>query len=340
MSAIVPFDFSAPAVALGRRRANSINADAVMGATGFPVLSIKGKVFALVKDSERKVLTRVIDGEEIPVSNLPLAVVRANTKARVFYGKSYVEGESDGTKPSCFSHDGVAPDPGAEQAQAKNCQLCPHAVWGSKLSADGQGGKGTACAVNTRLAVVDPAFPTTPFLLRVPAGSRSNFSDAVKLVDAHGKDYNEAVFRVSFDKDAPSPKLTFRPNGMLGDDVLAAVRALWNDPVVLDIVGVGPASAAPLGAEEVAAALAADAAVIEAKRSAKKPAALPAPAVTVDEDDVAAVLAAPAPTKPKATKAEVAAVPAKAAVKPAPVDADDTSDLLNGLRGLLGNKDD
>lgn len=350
MSALIPYDFSAPVPAVtNKRRENSINNDVVMGQAGFPVLSIKGKVFTLVKDNERKVLTRIIDDEEVPIASLPLAVVRANSKARVFYGKSYVEGESEGQKPMCFSHDGVAPDASSEEKQANKCQVCPHAAWGSKVSSDGQGGKGTACTVNTRLAVVDPSYPTTPFLLRVPAGSRVNFSDAVKIADAHGKDYNQVVFQVGFDKEAPSPKLTFRPKGILADDVAGKVSDLWEDPVVLDIVGVprpatdapaletkAPAKAAPneVDEDELAAALQAKEAAAKAKASAKaKPAAKPAP---VDDDELEGALGG-------AVEAEKPAAKPKPAAKAKPAASDDeggVDDLLGGLQSLLGAKDD
>jgi hypothetical protein len=132
--------------------------------------------------------------------------------------------------------------------------MCPHSQWGTKLAADGLG-KGTACTVNTRLAVADPKAPETPFLLRVPAGSRTNFSAAVQTADSHGKDYNEVVMRISFDQDAPSPKLIFKPNALLTDETFAKVEAMYDNQLVKDIVGV----AVPRMAEEA------------------EPAALPAP---------------------------------------------------------------
>ena len=330
MTAIIPFEFKAPAVALNRRRENSINRDAMLGVAGFPVLSIKGKVFTLVKDSERKVLTRVIDGEEEPISAISLAVVRANIKARVYYDKGYVEGESDGAKPKCFSNDGIAPDPSVAVAdrQAAKCQMCPHAVWGTKVSRDGQEAKGTACSPNIRLAVADPNAPDTVFLLRVPPASRTNFSDAVKLADAHDKDYNQVVFRVAFDKDAPSPKLTFRPTGILSDATAAAVAAKWEDPTVLDIVGT-------VGKETPAL-------------PAPAPAAPPPLAPAEDEDDAPALGAAaeePAPAPAPAPAARKTTRKATPAPAPAPAPAADDEDegggdLLSSLSALLNSKDD
>lgn len=327
MSAIIPFDFAAPATR-GSRRPNSINLDAMIASAGFPVISIKGKTFAIVKDGERRVLTREIDDEQVPVASLTMAVVRANARARVFYGKAYVEGDSEGAKPTCFSHDGQTPDAQAETPQSNNCQLCPHAQWGTKVSADGLG-KGTACTVNTRLAVTDPKNPEVVYLLRVPAGSRTNFSDAVKLVDSHGKDYNEVQMRISFDQDAPSPKLVFKPTGILSDDTFAKIEMLSNDPTVRDIVGVPSLRVA----QEVAPRVAALAAPVKT------------PVVT--DDEIQAALAGPKVEEALA-KVMAPAKPRAAAVKPAPVAAPvkatapaaDASGLLADLNSLLGASDD
>lgn len=327
MSAIIPFDFAAPATR-GSRRPNSINLDAMIASAGFPVISIKGKTFAIVKDGERRVLTREIDDEQVPVASLTMAVVRANARARVFYGKAYVEGDSEGAKPTCFSHDGQTPDAQAETPQSNNCQLCPHAQWGTKVSADGLG-KGTACTVNTRLAVTDPKNPEVVYLLRVPAGSRTNFSDAVKLVDSHGKDYNEVQMRISFDQDAPSPKLVFKPTGILSDDTFAKIEMLSNDPTVRDIVGVPSLRVA----QEVAPRVAALAAPVKT------------PVVT--DDEIQAPLAGPKAEEALA-KVMAPARPRAAAVKPAPVAAPvkatapaaDASGLLADLNSLLGASDD
>jgi len=332
MSAIIPFDFATPAAAVSRRRANSINADQIIGRAGFPVFSIKGKVFAIVKDNERRVLTRVIDDEEMPVQALSLTIVRANAKARVFYGKGYVEGDSDGAKPTCFSYDGVTPDATIDEPQHAKCQLCAHSQWGSKVSTDGGAGKGTACTVNTRLAVVDPKAPETVYLMRVPAGSRTNFSDAVKIADGHGKDYNEVVMRIGFDQEAPSPKLTFRPTGVLGDEAFAKIEALFDDPTVKDIVGVPSVRMA----QEVAAVTTV-APVTRQIAAPAKPAPLP---VVVTDDEVETALAAPA----KVVPAKVVPVKAKPApVKATPAASDSASDaagLLSDLTSLIGATDD
>lgn len=353
MSAIVALTSGSmlPAYLQNRTALASINADVISGGLGFPVLSIKGKVFTLVKDGERKVLTRPDDPDEV-LQSINLSVVRANTKSRVFYAKAYVEGsEGDAAKPDCYSNDGVAPAADARTPQAKKCQLCPHAVWESKRNPDGSAAKGTACTVNTRLAVIDPdsivgVESPEPYLLRVPAGSRANFADVVKTAEARGIPYNALALKVGFDKEAPSPKLTFKIVGLLSDAAFEVASKLYEDDTVKDIAGLGPvrpALAAPVTPttateDDLDAALAAKAAVAKA---AEKPVAAPVPQVTEEDlDNVLPAAKAPKAVKPKPAPVEVEDVPV-AKAKPAPKpDVSDAEDLLGGLDALLASTDD
>lgn len=344
MTAIIPLTGGAQLPAYLAKRtelAAAINSDVVSDGLGYGVLSIKGKVFTLVKDRERKVLTKPDDPDEV-LQFINLTVLRANTKSRVFYAKAYTEGEQgDAARPDCYSRDGVAPAADARDPQAKKCQVCPHAVWGSKVSTDGQGsGKGTACTVNTRLAVVDPdnltADNTEPYLLRVPAGSRANFADVVRAADARGLPYNALVLKVGFDKEAPSPKLTFKLTGLVSDAAYEKVQTLHDDQLVKAIVGLvdGPEPAeqnSSVTEAEVDAVLAGAAAVQAAKTKAAAP--KPAPKATPK----------PAPAPAPVVEEEVAApAPApKAAAKPvANVQVTDASDLMSELDALLGGSDD
>lgn len=329
MANIVPFDGSSKLPAYLAKRKDSpstINAE-ILGSGGptFPVLSIKGKVFTLVKGSEKKVLTREDDPDEV-LQNINLTVVRANTKSRVFYAKAYTEGDSDGAKPTCFSADGVAPDAGAAEPQSKKCATCPQNVWGVK------DGKGTACSQNTRLAVIDPVKMSEPFLLRVPPASRKAFAEAVKLASARNLDYNMLVMKVGFDKEAPSPKLTFKPVGLLDDDSYETVNGMFEDELVKEIVGLHTSEDAPAKQEEDADLSELDAAIaakkVVTKAAAPAPAPAPAPKKAVVEDDV----------EDAPVKAEKPA-PKKAEAKPAkPAASDD--DLLGDLDALLSATDD
>jgi hypothetical protein len=358
MSNIIPFTAGAqlPAYLKNRAALAHINAD-VASASSFPTLSIKGKVFTLSKDNQKKILTKPDDPDEV-LQSINVAVIRANKNSRVYYSKAYSEDDSEGAKPTCYSSDGVTPAAGAMTPQAKKCQLCPHAVWGSK---SGDTGKGTACSVNTRLAIADPDNVEEPWLLRVPAGSRSNFSDACKVADSRGLPYNAVVFKVGFDREAPSPKLTFKPIGLVADEAYEKLSALYDTQDVKEIVGLvdrrmptgadAEPEAAP-EADELDAAMAANPTAKAAQAAAPAPKAAKAPAVSSNDLDNALdglVDEAPAPapkpaTKTKKVEAEVVedapVKPAKSTAKTVVADSGSLDDLLDNLDDILGGTDD
>ena len=324
MTAIIPFDSGSKLPAYLSNRTGSINAE-VLSALGakYPVLSIKGKVFTLVKGKEKKLLTREIDGEEEAVQSLQLVVVRANTKYRVFYATQFTEGESDNKKPTCVSNDGIAPNRMAAEPQNKTCQGCPQNVWGIR------DGKGTACSVKTRIAVIDPANMNLdePYLLNVPAASRAGFAQLVEQIDSRGADYNAAVIRVSFDKEAAAPKLVFKPTGWLSQDVHEKVAAAFDSELVKEMVGILATPPAEDHDEDSGVAQAAQA----ARTAVAAAKAKPAPVIDLDDiEDIVAKAEKPVEVKkaekPKAIKKETA--------------APSTEDLLADMDALLGNKDD
>lgn len=337
MSAIIPFGAGTlPAyIKAGKELAEQINAD-VVTAAAFPVLSIKGKVFALVRDGVRNVMTKPEDPDEV-AQFINVSVLRANMKARVFYAKKYAEGESDGQRPTCHSYDGVSPSADSEEKQADKCQLCPRNVWGAKVRDDGTAGKGTECSPNARLAVAAPDKLDEPFLLRVPAGSIGNFKELVKIGKQRDIPYNALVVKLGFDRDAPSPKLTFRPIGLLTDEAYAEARKMYEDETVETIVGARPAArpepqaAAQVEADELDAAIVARAA---AKKASESAAASAPSRVEVTEDELPK---AKATRKPREPEPEPAAEPqAKAAATTS--DAEDN--LLAGLDSMLDALDD
>jgi hypothetical protein len=337
MSSIVPFSGGQlPAYLKNKSVLAGINKDVAVGAQ-YPTLSIKGKVFTLVKDNERKIMMRLDEPDEVAQS-INLSVVRANTKSRVLYLKEYVEGEAENARPDCSSNDGVAPEANSGAPQSKKCAICPHAVWGS-----GRNGEGTRCSVNTRLAVSDPDNLDLQFLLRVPAGSRKNFADAVKAADTRGIPYNALVMKVGFDPTAPSPKLTFKPIGLLDDAGYAKASARYDTELVRSIVGLHADEtvevADEVATDELDAAIAAKAVV---KQAQVKPKPVAAPALDLTELD--ALVDQVAPAKPEPVKAKPKPKPVE--VKPEPVAVAPAAagtgmdDLLGDLDALLGNSDD
>lgn len=331
MSNIVPFTATGalPSTVVNRQKLIDVNKDIVTTAP-FPTLSIKGKVFTLVQDNEKKVLTKPDDPDEV-LQSVTAAVLRINMVAKTFYAKRYSEDDSEGARPDCYSFDGQAPSQHSPNPQSPKCALCPHNQWGSRVSDDNTG-KGKACADNARMAIADANHLDKPMLLRVPPASLRPLKDALKMVKQRGLQYNEVTFKIGFDKEAPSPKLTFKPVGVLDDASYNKACELFDGEIIRAIVGadddVAVAAALPAPAaepDELDAALA-------ARNATRKAAA--APAATADD---VADTAPPKPVTKPAAKAPAKPV-AKPAAKPAAADEGDT--MLTELDGLLGNLDD
>jgi hypothetical protein len=357
MSNIIPFgDAPITIPAAAQRRRAAINED-VQTAAQFATMSIEGKVFTLVKDGQRKQLTKVDDmGEKVPVTYIQAVVLRANVKARVFYAEKYQGEQSAGAKPTCFSHDGIAPDNASRVKQSEKCALCPHAVWGT---GNVEKNEGTACAPNARLAIASPDKPDEAMLLRVPPASIKSFKEAVKLGDARNAPYNSLVMRIMFDSQAPAPKLIFKPVGVLTDAAFDVADGMYDNEVVHTIVGVPSAARAaalpapaPAPAEslsdELDAALAAREVTkrVSASVNEEEVAAAMAAADAKKRDDEAKARAAAAKAKREAAEAEAraAAEAEAAAAKPTPAPAPaadaEVGGLLGDLEGLLNSLDD
>lgn len=292
MSNIIPFNTDAGNLPAYLKSANRavVNDDLTAHAgTGFPVMSIKGKNFTVVRDGERTVLTKDVDGEKIAVPSIEVVLVKANKgTSKVFYMKGYQEG-SEATKPDCFSNTGDRPDSSVAEPQAKSCALCPHNQWGSKIGDNG--GKGKACQDSVRMAIATADQINDPYLLRVPPASIKSLGEYGKMLAKRGVGYNMVVTRIGFDMESPTPKLTFKPTGLLSDAGYAQVQEVAGSDVVLSI----------LGADGIAAAAAAEATPEEALPTVEVKAAAPAPAPVAEKPKAA--------PKPKAEPAPVAAEP-------------------------------
>ena len=316
----------------------------VVRAAAFPVMSIKGMKFTHVQDGVKKVLTKPDDPDEVAQS-IGVVFLRANMHAKTFYAKKYSEGDSDGARPDCYSYDGVAPSANSASPQAKKCAICPHNQWGARVSETGEA-KGKACQDNARLAISTPD-NMNPTLLRVPPASIKGLKEMLKVVASRKVPYNAVVVKIGFDRESPSPKLTFKPVGLMDDAGYSQVKALYGDDVVRAIVGLddlAPEPAEPkvtptVDADELDAALAAREVTKKAKSAAKAEEAPVAPKASI-EDDLDEIIAKP--------KAEPKPEP-NAKAKPKVVEPDEPkaevkksagSDLLADLDDLLGNKDD
>lgn len=319
---IIPFDSSSKLPAyLKQVDVASLNSDLTSHAGGgFPSISIKGKVFAVVRDGEREVLRNPKDPESAATS-LDVVLLKANKgTSKVFYLKGYDKDSSEGQKPDCYSNDGIEPAADSQNKQAKKCATCPHNQWGSRISEKGAT-KGKACNDTVRMAVAAAGMLNDPMLLRVPPASIRALGEYGQTLAKRGVAYNMVVTKVAFDMDAESPKLTFKPVGFLDDAAYAEVQETIGSSIVDNILGASfnVVDAAPAEKPEVAE---------EEPAPAPKPAPVakpkPAPVAMEPEPEPEE---APAPVaKPKPA--------AKAAPKPAPKPAPAEDDFDLDLDGI------
>jgi hypothetical protein len=282
---IIPFDSGSNLPSfLKKVDIAALNSDLTAHAGGgFPVISIKGKVFAVVRDGEREIQMNPKDPDSAATS-LNVVLLKANKgTSKVFYLKGYDKDTSDGQKPDCYSSDGIEPAADAQNKQAKKCATCAHNQWGSRISEKGAT-KGKACSDTVRMAVAPAGQVNDAMLLRVPPASIKALGEYGQMLAKRGVGYNMVVTKVGFDLQAESPKLTFSPVGLLDDEGFAEVQEIVASDVVNNILGASPIAleAAP-EAEEPAPA---PEPVKAEEKPAAKPKATPKPKPAPVEDDL------------------------------------------------------
>lgn len=325
MSAIIPFDSganlpAAVAAIFGDSQSNDLVGNNAGG--GFPVISIKGKVFHIVRGGEKQLITKPGE-DDTPASSLEVVVIKANpNRSKVFYASGYVEGGD--SKPDCHSNDGISPAADAQQPQAAKCATCAHNQWGSRITQ--QGGKGKACSDHRRIAIATVDTPADPMLLRVPAASMKALEEFGKLLAARGVRPEMVVTRVGFDYSVAHPQLTFKPVGIISDaEQLTAIKAASDSELAAQITGVAPVKMTENEgvADETPKAI---------------PAAASAPTPAAQQAAVNAAVAAAAKTTPvQVNVAQTAAPTAPAPVTPVAVASGPAQALQSQISSLLGD---
>lgn len=299
-NAVVPFE-NAPLPAHLQQFSNVISGDDLTaGASGgFPVISIKGKVFHVVRGDERVLVTRP-DGAGEPAGSIEMVLLKANPAlSKIYYEKSYEEGSDD--KPTCYSTDGVAPAADAQAPQSQKCAACPHNVWGSRITDNG--GKGKACADSRRLAVAPVGQLNDVMLLRVPAASLKPLAQYGDLLKKRGVAYPMVSTLISFDWNVAHPALTFKPMGFLSDVMAREVMKVLQSDLPSQVAGVNLAAAAP------------------AQVAAPAPQQLPAPQPQVAPQPQPQAQVIPMTQAPAAPKQQTKKAAAPRAAAPAPAAA-------------------
>lgn len=202
---------------------------------GYSVLSIRGSRWHVKVGDEETTITDPNSGD--PVGSLRLVLLKASPNvSKNYYSGGYEEGSSDA--PTCWSIDGINPDPAADK-QAASCAVCPKNVFGSRVTDAGK--KVKACSDSRRMAVIPEGdFKNEvyggPMLLRVPASSLSNLSQYGKKMTNRGFPYNTILTRCSFDMSVAFPKIEFNAVRPLTDDEADEIIQLLNDPEFADKV--------------------------------------------------------------------------------------------------------
>lgn len=301
--------------------------------SGFPVISIKGKVFHIKRGDEKTLVTKPGADDE-PAASVEVVIVKTHPGvAKTYYKKGYVEGSVE--KPDCYSNDGVAPAADAVEAQAKKCATCVHNQWGSRITDDGK--KGKSCQDVKRLAVSAAGQLNDPMLLRVPAASLKTWDAYVDLLKKRGVNPPMVVTKIGFDYTVAHPALTFKPVGIITDDMAAEVRETRESDVVQSIIGGAmPEATAPEVEDDEAT---------PAPAPVKKPAAKPSePKAKPKASSLASAIDEAEEDAPKArVKVEEAEdeAPAPAPKKAKTVEVSDELDAeLDGMLADLGFDDE
>ncbi len=271
-------------------------------APAFPVLSILGKNFTLVRGGERQLIPDPNDPAE-PARALNVVLIDANPViTKVFYGKKYEPGSAE--KPWCYSNDGVKPAADADDPQATSCAACPHNVFGTS-----QTGKGKACQDNRRVAVAPAGNVNEAMLLRVPPTSLRTLAEYAESVMLRGVPMHAVVTKIRFDPEQESPKLLFRAEGILPEAAFDIAEQMRGSELVRAIVGVpagtAPSAATPPVREEVSPEAVSDAlqgAAAAEPKPAPKSAPKPAPKSEPKPEPKPEPKAAPSATDPLAAK--------------------------------------
>jgi hypothetical protein len=285
MSTIIPFEGSKLPAYLKNFDTSSLNDDLTAHASsgGFPIISIKGKIFTVVRDKERNVIPNPKDPDS-PATSIDMVIIKANKgTSKVFYANGYSEG-GDAMKPDCFSNMGDKPDASVKEPQSKSCATCAHNQWGSKIGENG--GKGKACQDSVRLAVATPDQINDPYLIRVPPASIRALGEYGSMLKKRGVGYNMVVTKIGFDVESPTPKLTFKPVGMLDDVGFNAVQEAVTSDTVSNILGSVFEVNQPATSESEEDAPAPKIVAKKAEKPAEKPAEVAKPKVKEIEVDL------------------------------------------------------
>ena len=165
-------------------------------------------------------------------------VKMAPKPSRTYYAEAYKEGER--ISPACWSSDSQTPDPEVKKPQSSSCETCQWSVQGS-----GQGGRGSACKLSWRTAVVLPQDPSGDVLqFVIPATSsfakedngKWGFRPYCQHVARNGYGAKDLVTKMQFDTKSPVAKVWFSPVSPIDAETAAIVQEQSQAPAALNAI--------------------------------------------------------------------------------------------------------
>jgi hypothetical protein len=188
-------------------------------------LSIKGGVFR-----------KLVGGKEIGAIDerfMSIIFVKlAHDPSRSYYAQAYEEGKK--ISPVCWSSDCKTPDAAVKHKKSDTCTTCQYSVKGS-----GTNGKGSACRMGWRTAIVLPSDPAGDVMqLVLPAtscfGKEDNgqypFRPYIQYLAGHKISAGRVITRMTFDTKAPVPKVMFKAVGAVDTKDLDTITAQSKTP--------------------------------------------------------------------------------------------------------------
>jgi hypothetical protein len=199
---------------------------AVAGNSNFSKrISIKGGVFRKISGGKE---IGAIDERHMNI----IFVKMAHDPSRTYYSSGYVEGAKVG--PTCWSSDSKVPDAAVKTPQGSSCDNCPRSIKGT-----GQNGRGTACRLSWRTAIVLPADPAGDVMqLVLPATSvfgkeadgKYPFRAYVQYLANHNISAGRVVTRMAFDTSAAVPTVQFQPVAAVPPEDIETILAQAKSP--------------------------------------------------------------------------------------------------------------
>lgn len=213
----VPQHIAARIAARDKSGTKSALTSAIVGdGLDIPRISLKASRFRLVDQGVETVVGHLLD----------VIVVGANPKVSKVYYEAQYDSNKDNVPPTCFSTDGITPDPSVQAPVCDSCANCPFNVLGSKITPTGA--KSKMCADQRHLAVVAAADPRKVYSLTVPVSGMKALREYFKDLANYNISPEEVITELGFDDEASYPKITFRQKAFVQEKALPLVDQLIN----------------------------------------------------------------------------------------------------------------